>query len=39
MTVKLPSADSVVDKVLLGFFAFFGWQLAVWVNGFIPWPG
>lgn len=39
MNIQLPSASSMIDKVLLGFFAFFGWQLAVWVNALIPWPG
>lgn len=39
MTLKLPSLDSAVDKLLLGFFAYFGWQLATWLNHFIPWPG
>lgn len=38
MNVQLPNAQSVLDKFLLGFFAFFGWQLAVWVNAKIPWP-
>lgn len=39
MTINLPNLNGIVDKVLLGFCAFFGWALASWLNGFIPWPG
>lgn len=36
-SISLPTINSLIDKILLGFFAYFGWQLAVWVDArFIP---
>lgn len=38
MQIKLPDLNQIADKFLLGFFAFFGWALAAFVNTKIPWP-
>ena len=31
-------ANFALHWLFAGFWAFFGWALATWVNGFIPWP-
>lgn len=38
MNIKIPSGESLMDKFVLGFCAFFGWAVAAWVSGKIPWP-
>lgn len=34
---EMPT-QKIIDYLMLGFFAFFGWSLAAWVNTKIPWP-